>query len=163
MSLRNLNNRGDTIIEVMVVLAILGLALSVAYATANRSLLDARSAQENANATSEVQNQIEALRVLGQTISPPAGQNVYITSSFCLKYVPATSGYYVSTTASSCTLPFDTNTSLLVYYCGGSHPGYGGSFCTGMGSDDTFVVEASWPDLETPATDTVTQVYRVHP
>ncbi len=34
-----LRQRGDTIVEVMIVLAVLGLAIGIAYSTASRSLL----------------------------------------------------------------------------------------------------------------------------
>ncbi len=54
-------DRGDTIVEVMIVLAVLGLAIGISYATANRSLLNARQAQENSQATEIAQSQIEAL------------------------------------------------------------------------------------------------------
>jgi len=62
--MRKLNNRGDTIVEVMIVLAILGMAISICLATANKSLLNTRQAQENAQATELVRSQIETLRVL---------------------------------------------------------------------------------------------------
>ena len=43
------NQRGDTIIEVLIVLAVLGLAIGITYATANRSILNARQAQESSS------------------------------------------------------------------------------------------------------------------
>lgn len=167
MRLKYRDWRGDTIIEVMVVLAVLGLALSIAYATANRSLLDARQAQETSYASAQVQNQLEGLRVLGQTAAPTPSQNIYTTAKFCLTYNAGLNSYTVTSygggaTPASCALPFDVQSSLAVYYCGGSHAGYGGAVCSGL-TNDTFLVVASWPDLETPGTDTVTQAYRVHP
>lgn len=59
-----LRQRGDTIVEVLIVLAVLGLAMSISYATATRSLLQAREAQENGVATVLLQSQIERLRTL---------------------------------------------------------------------------------------------------
>ncbi len=65
------NQRGDTIIEVMIVLAVLGLAIGIAYSTANRSLLNARQAQENSQATAAAQAQVEQLVSIGCTSGNP--------------------------------------------------------------------------------------------
>lgn len=62
MKIKKLASRGDTIVEVMIVLAVLGLAMSICYATASRSLVNARQAQENAEASELVSSQIEQLR-----------------------------------------------------------------------------------------------------
>lgn len=56
------NQRGDTIVEVMIALTVLALALSIAYSTANRSLLQARNAQEHTEALQYISSQIEMLR-----------------------------------------------------------------------------------------------------
>ncbi|MEK7594126.1 MAG: type II secretion system protein [Patescibacteria group bacterium] len=61
---RMLQERGDTIVEVMIVLAVLGLAIGISYATANRALLQARQAQENTKATQLLQSQIEQLTTM---------------------------------------------------------------------------------------------------
>lgn len=73
MKIRKLTNRGDTIVEVLVVLAVLGLAMSISYATANRSLLNARQAQENGEASELVSSQIELLRA--NSLLPSADSN----------------------------------------------------------------------------------------
>ncbi|HUA13226.1 MAG TPA: prepilin-type N-terminal cleavage/methylation domain-containing protein [Candidatus Sulfotelmatobacter sp.] len=64
--------RGDTIIEVLVVLTILGLAMSISYATANQSLDDTRQAQDAAQAAQIVQSQLESLRTM---VTNPATVN----------------------------------------------------------------------------------------
>lgn len=163
-----LKETGDTIVEVMVVLAVLGLAVSIAYATATKSLTEARQAQENSYASELVQEQIEALRDLGQIATPPATQNIYITSKFCIVYNPAPTNSYTVTTFSSsppsfCTMPFaPTSSAISVYYCGGTYPSSGNALCSGL-SNDTFVVQANWPDVGSQGTDYITQEYRVHP
>ncbi|HVW22922.1 MAG TPA: prepilin-type N-terminal cleavage/methylation domain-containing protein [Candidatus Saccharimonadales bacterium] len=58
----SLGSRGDTIVEVMVTLAILGLAFSIAYATANHSLMLARNSEEHSEATQFLQSQVEQIR-----------------------------------------------------------------------------------------------------
>jgi prepilin-type N-terminal cleavage/methylation domain-containing protein len=59
---KGIGARGDTIIEVMVTLAILGLAFGISYATANRSLLLARNAQEHSEALQDLNSQVELVR-----------------------------------------------------------------------------------------------------
>jgi prepilin-type N-terminal cleavage/methylation domain-containing protein len=60
--LKRLGQRGDTIVEVMIVLAVLGLALSISYATANRGLQQSRNAQEHSQALGIIDSQVELLR-----------------------------------------------------------------------------------------------------
>ena len=60
MSIRNA--RGDTIIEVMIAMAILGLVLSFAYASAARSLKMAQDAQERRYATRLAESQVELMK-----------------------------------------------------------------------------------------------------
>lgn len=87
-SIKKLTSRGDTIVEVMIVLAILGLALSICYATANRSLTNARQAQENAEASELVSSQIEQLRANSYLLtsnprSPYHGDMNNSSKAFC--------------------------------------------------------------------------------
>ncbi|MGH7195196.1 MAG: type IV pilus modification PilV family protein [Candidatus Saccharimonadales bacterium] len=64
---------GDTIVEVLIATAILGLILAGAYATSNRSLNSERDAQEHTQALTIAQSQIESLRSAGSLQSGPAG------------------------------------------------------------------------------------------
>src|SRR5271170_6288790 len=83
-SFRDLRQQaGDTIVEVLVVLAVLGLAISISYATANRSILDARQAQENSQATEYVQAQIENLRAYA-SYGPSSSDYIFKPASFCI-------------------------------------------------------------------------------
>lgn len=59
---KRLNAAGDTIIEVLIVLAILGLSLAVSYATANRGLQQSRNAQEHSAALGLLDSQVELVR-----------------------------------------------------------------------------------------------------
>ena len=71
---RKLQQRGDTIVEILIVLAVIGMALSTSYAIANRSLLGIRQSQEHSEALQLAQTQLEELRALaaGGTLSPTA-------------------------------------------------------------------------------------------
>lgn len=83
--------RGDTIVEVMIVLAVLGFAFAISFATANHSLILARNAEEHSEALQFLQSQVEQLRdYLSQSSQPgsftaPAWgtvPNIY-SSQFC--------------------------------------------------------------------------------
>lgn len=54
--------RGDTIVEVLITIAIVSLVLGGAYVTTNRSLLATRSAQERSIALKLAESQIERLK-----------------------------------------------------------------------------------------------------
>ncbi len=58
---------GDTIVEVLISLAVLSMAFVISYATANRALIDTQNAQEHSMALEYLDSQIEALHYyLGQ-------------------------------------------------------------------------------------------------
>ena len=61
------NQRGDTLIEVMVAMAIVASVLGAAYTTSARALRLARQAQERAEAVKFTQSQIESLKYLSKT------------------------------------------------------------------------------------------------
>ena len=75
---KKLTQTGDTIIEVLIVLAILGLAFSVSTATARKGLSQARTAQEHSQAMGIGQAQIEKLRLaINNNVS-------FNTPTFCM-------------------------------------------------------------------------------
>lgn len=135
------SQRGDTIIEVMVALAVLGLALSISYATAHRSLLNIRQAQENSIASSLVQSQVEAVRVLSNA-GPPGSNNLYNPgASFCMY-----NGAYEPLPSPNCT--FDSLYQIEI-----THPN---------GDKNSFMVTAQWPDVLNEGTDVVTMNYKLY-
>jgi len=60
--LSNNNQKGDTIIEVLIALAILSLAFVISYSTANRALIDAQNSQNHSTALEYLDSQAEALQ-----------------------------------------------------------------------------------------------------
>jgi prepilin-type N-terminal cleavage/methylation domain-containing protein len=56
------SQRGDTIVEVMIALAILGLAFALAFSTASRALGDTQNAEEHTEALQLIDTQIELIR-----------------------------------------------------------------------------------------------------
>ncbi|HET8991430.1 MAG TPA: prepilin-type N-terminal cleavage/methylation domain-containing protein, partial [Candidatus Saccharimonadales bacterium] len=62
-ALTKINQAGDTIIEVMIVLAILSMSFGISYATANKSLNGSLNAQEHSAALGILDTQLEDLRI----------------------------------------------------------------------------------------------------
>src|SRR5581483_1789859 len=63
------NFRGDTIVEVLIAIAIAGFAIGVSYATAQRSLKQSITAQEHNEALNIIERQVNDLRVRFQGTS----------------------------------------------------------------------------------------------
>lgn len=73
--LRISNQHGDTIVEVLIAISVIGLILTTGYATANVNLMAERQAQERSAALGVLQGQIEQLKSLS---AAPA------TQPFCM-------------------------------------------------------------------------------
>lgn len=146
--LKRLTSRGDTIVEVMVVLAVLGLALSIAYATANRSLMGARQAQENSEATALAQSQIEQLRANVKITDTSAPTYIFRSGDFCMKdgaVVP----YSGPSVPPSCV--FKGRYNFRVVYAPRADA-QGGKF----------TVTATWDNVAGEGQDSVTLAYRLY-
>lgn len=66
------NNRGDTIVEVIVCIAVISLILSAAYSISTRSLNGMRIAQERGEALKVAEGQMEMLRKKFSLITSPS-------------------------------------------------------------------------------------------
>lgn len=151
MKLKALKSRGDTIIEVMIVLTVLGLAISIAYATASRSLLDARQAQESSEGTAIAQSQIEQLRGL-------ASKNIDIfredVTFFC-----------INSSGDLNTAPFGAGADYrdLNIYPGECKDANYHTAINYNQTTSTFTVRVVWDNVSGDGQDTVTMVYKIHP
>jgi prepilin-type N-terminal cleavage/methylation domain-containing protein len=148
------NNRGDTIIEVLIVLAILGMALGITYATASRSLLSTSGAQENSQATAYLKSQAETLRYLAPVQS--GSQDIFTPSgAFCIDPDPS----------SLVTVPVTTPLNLTSYPAeciqGFYHVSIIRSAPDGNNASD-FILTARWDDIHGDGTDSVTLTYRLY-
>ena len=77
--------RGDTIVEVLISIAVVSMVLGGAYVTTNRSLQATRSAQERGNALKNAESQVERIKSLAST--NPSGLFAAGTASpnkFCI-------------------------------------------------------------------------------
>ncbi len=64
LDLRKMTSRGDTVMEVIIALAVIGVVISAVYASASKSLTTARSSQERVEALMVAEGQVEQLRSL---------------------------------------------------------------------------------------------------
>lgn len=77
----SIKSRGDTMVEVLIAIAVVALVLGGAYVTTNRSLQATRAAEERAVALKLAESQIE--RVKGLLAADP-GSVTGATSPFCV-------------------------------------------------------------------------------
>jgi prepilin-type N-terminal cleavage/methylation domain-containing protein len=161
---RYLLQRGDTIVEVMIVLAVLGSAISIAYATASKSLINTRQAQEASQATVLAQSQLEKLRLKSNIIDQADTDNfTYFTAptkEFCIRTDPADNKDKV-------VLGDLTDANNLCNKMTEAAAGvwYSVAITHNPNPTDTFTVKIVWDDIsgEGDGKDRVTLVYRVHP
>lgn len=157
---------GDTIVEVMIVLAILGSAIGISYTTASRSLLNARQAQENAEATKIAQSQIESLYTPSKITDPAStAQYLYVNGrTFCMSKnagnvvtgFPAFGGEQRDIPDAN--YPDDDTTDKS---CVKGRYHY--SIRYNQADNDQFTVVVVWADVLGEGNDTVTMHYRIHP
>src|ERR1039458_1298003 len=164
-------DHGDTIIEVLIVLTILGFAISIAYSSASRSLADAEQAEENSYATELAQSQIEEGRTMvNQSTEDGAGNisglsNVHPkdVTQFCM-----TNGASVPVSAANCQYPSSgVPYTWSVVLCQirtavctqttASSPGFPYPYT------NDFQIQVVWPDALGQGQDTVTLSYRAYP
>lgn len=72
---------GDTIVEVLISIAILGTVLAGAYVTSNRSLLAERTAQEHTEALTLAESQVESLIGVGAPKAPAT--SIFTAGNYC--------------------------------------------------------------------------------
>lgn len=145
--LKMYNSQGDTIVEVLVVLAVLGLAIGISYATANSSLQTTRSAQESAQATELLQSQVEAIRSLAATQSANIFQS---SSAFCIDNTFTTVVDTSAVTPAPSCFQDGLYTVSITYV---DNPPV---------TPSTFTLLATWPDIQGKVQDSQTLLYRLH-
>lgn len=141
--------KGDTIIEVLIAIAIVSLTLGSAYAVASRTMRNAQQAQEHTEALKLLEGQLERLKSMsGNTTSP-----IYTSSPvFCI----SSSGAFTPIGGSSlpaASYPSACNFGNVV-----------GRYQLGIvrGSDNVFTAKAHWSG-PTGNREEVSLIYRVYP
>jgi len=98
------SQRGDTIVEVLIAIAVVSLILGGAFVLTNRSLKGTQSAQERLNAIKLVESQLEQLKNLAATDSDAIfGSST--PPSFCVN----SSGAVVSASNAGCKVGINGN------------------------------------------------------
>lgn len=156
-----LRQRGDTIVEVMIVLAVLGSALGISYSTANKSLLNARQAQESAEAAKLAQSQVESLYILAAVTNDTDPNYIFNDGeTFCVS-----AGNLVkfpgSVTPASVQrdLDYDADYPAACKSADGLYH-YSVKF---TGADHKFNIVVVWDDVMGEGRDTVNLSYRIYP
>jgi Tfp pilus assembly protein PilV len=72
-----LKQRGDTIVEVLIALAVASSVLGITYATMNRNLIITRAAQERTEAAKLAQGQLEILKSKSDKTAPSGDKFCY--------------------------------------------------------------------------------------
>lgn len=94
-----LKNRGDTIVEVLVAIAVISLVLAGAYVSSSKSVNASRQAQERGEAIKLVEAQLERIKIRGKTLGDP----IYSTTTpFC---IDSTSNAVIEPVTAACTIP----------------------------------------------------------
>lgn len=113
------SERGDTIIEVMISLAVLGLAFAISYATASHALTVSQTNQEHSSALELLNSQVELAR------SEAVNTDLYNTSGkwFCMQYDSAGEAVKikrydansVSAAPDACKAPVNNSVDYVMY------------------------------------------------
>lgn len=76
------NQRGDTIVEVLIAIGIIAVVLGGAYIATNRALRQGRAAQERSEALEVAREQLERIRYI---VTDSVGTDIYTgTPTFCI-------------------------------------------------------------------------------
>lgn len=81
------NQTGDTIVEVLLSLTVLGLVIGTAYAIANRSLIRAQQSQERTTALKLAEGQVDSIKYLSESTNTDdlvTLQNLETATDYCL-------------------------------------------------------------------------------
>lgn len=79
---KTLNSSGDTIVEVLIVLAVLSLSFATSYSIAIKALGQARNAQEHSETLGNIDSQVEWLRY---AIAHDVNPSLPVNRPFCMK------------------------------------------------------------------------------
>lgn len=80
---KHLNQVGDTIVEVLLSVIVVGIAIGLGYGVASRSLRSNRQSQERVEALKQVESQIERLKKLAAT-DDGGTSGVFRSTSYCI-------------------------------------------------------------------------------
>ncbi len=149
-----INQRGDTIVEVLISIAIISLILGGAYVTTNNSLHAERGSQERTNATKLVESQIEAMKNVA--LNNPDALFKTAPSTFCV--TPGQVVVLSLSTNNTCKFSasgVNNNNKEPNYYISAS--------LTKSNGINTITIKNTWAAIEKGATtDSIQMSYRMY-
>lgn len=144
--LQRLAQRGDTLVEVMIAIAVVSLVLGGAFVATNRNLQQTRSAQERGNAQKLVESQIEQIKNLAST-NPNAIFGTGLPANYCI----SSAGAVVASNNAACAVDATGQATS-------AEPVYR---LTVTRNGNTFTVQNIWSSV-TGGSNTVEMKYRVY-
>lgn len=146
---RALAERGDTLVEVLIAIAVISLILGGAFVTTNRNLQATREAQERGNAQKLVESQIEQVK------------NVVIRDPDSIFGAGAPSIFCINSTS---TVVASTNAACAVDSSGNATSAEPIYHLTVTRSTNTFTVTNTWSKITSGGgtTNTVQMKYRTY-
>lgn len=137
--------RGDTIVEVLIVIAIISLVLGGAYASARRSFITTQQTQERGEAIKFTEQQLELLKVASD--NPDSGIfGAAGSTSFCLSPAAAVTAPCATGVGGRYAISIDRMSNLID---GQTHY--------------TFRVRTTWLRAGGTGNEEIAMFYRVHP
>lgn len=161
-TMKKLNKKGDTIVEVLIAVVIVGLTISIAYAIATRSLRAAQQSQERSEAVKLAEGQVEAMKSIASKKSTENRIFGNGINNFCVKDdltrsdftpVPALDQDDLTGYPNECVFGPD----------GRYHVAISRSSLGGAGGRYQFSVTVRWFRLGSSQKDEVKIEYRLHP
>jgi prepilin-type N-terminal cleavage/methylation domain-containing protein len=147
--------RGDTIIEVLIAMAVISLVLGGAFATTRRSQTGVLDSQEHATALKLIESQLEQLRSNASSASPAVFSG---TATFCMA-----GGSVVSSSAAmpaaSCVQDSSGNPAAA-----NAEPGYTllVARSNSINSGYVFNVQATWDEVSGTGRGSESMTYRLY-
>jgi prepilin-type N-terminal cleavage/methylation domain-containing protein len=146
--LTKLHERGDTIVEVLIAIAVISLILGGAYVTTNHSLLAVRDAQEHGDALKLTESQLEQLKGVISN-DPNAVFGGSAPGSFCISNVTSVS----ASSSPSCTVDSSGTPTT-------NQPQYRIAITR---SGNTFTIVNNWDTVQGNTTANIQMKYRLYP
>jgi prepilin-type N-terminal cleavage/methylation domain-containing protein len=142
-----LGQRGDTLVEVLISIAIISLVLGGAYVTTNRSLVASRDAQERGIALKLTEAHLERTKALASAVATPVF-TTSTTSDFCIVGTAV-----LADSDASCSVDPSGNTTS-------AQPKFK---LSALRTTNTFVFTTSWTKVGGTGISSVKLTYRIYP
>jgi len=148
-TLRSLGEGGDTIVEVLISIAVISMILGGAYVTTNKSLKGSRAAQERSDALKLVESQVESLKSIAGGTNADAIFGAGTPAKFCV----INNTTVVTYTNAGCKVGADGTATT-------AEPAYNISISRTNGN--TFTVTNTWAAIEKNGNDSLQMTYRIY-